>query len=255
MMIYLFVSQCEQVEVETFLAQKRYFDYNSLLVFPIDIVPNLDQKGNILFRDPENLSFSSIGSGAFMQCLKKDGLLGHMKSSGVDTVQIVNMEHVNVDLAKPHLLGYLADKGPAVNMLAELSLADPGFPEHPAIVLDVDTNKFTYCQPFALAKMRDANGNPFFTKYQSHSTNVYMKVTLIEDCITNHKSEIFQYRIKERNLGCVDTEITNSPLKINTDLPRFYTFEFNLFNVLKMSPKVKFILQDKELVQCILPRL
>ena len=44
----------------------------------------------------------------------------------------------------------------------------------------------------------------------------------------------------------LDQGITNTPSKHNTDIPKFYTFEFNLFNLLKANPRIKFLFMQKK---------
>lgn len=191
-MIYLFVPVTEQQEVETYLAYNRYFDYTGILVFPTDIMPSLDQNGRIIFRDKESISFSSIGSGGFFHCLKKDGLLGHMKSHGIEYVQVLNMEHVNANVMAAPLLGYLAFTTDGTNMIAEVSRTEPGFIESPTIIYDKKAEKLKYATAFSQFKMSDDQGKPFMPRYHLHSTNCYLKVSFIEEGLLKHKGDLFQ---------------------------------------------------------------
>lgn len=191
-MIYVFVCLNELQEVETYLAHQRYFDYTGILVFPTDVMPNIDQNGRIVFRDKESISFSSIGSGGFFHCLKRDGLLGHMKSQGIEYVQVLNSEHVNASIIPASLLGYMADSPEKPNMVAEISQTDSGFIQLPTIVLNAKTNDLIYSTTFAQKQMKDHMGQPFKPKYHLHSTNCMLTVKFIEDALLNHKSDLFQ---------------------------------------------------------------
>lgn len=192
-MIYIFVPVTELQEVETYLAYNRYFDYTGILVFPTDIMPSLDQNGRIIFRDKESISFSSIGSGGFFHCLKKDGLLGHMKSHGIEFAQVLNMEHVNATIMNAPLLGYLATNADDTNMIAEMSTTEPGYIENPTIIYDKKAGALKYATSFAQFKMSNQEGKPYMARYHLHSTNCYLKVSFIEDALLKHKGDIFQY--------------------------------------------------------------
>lgn len=191
-MVYVFVSLTELQDVETYLAYQRYFDYTGILVFPTDVMPNLDQNGRIVFRDKESISFSSIGSGGFFHCLKRDGLLGHMKSQGIEYVQVLNIEHVNAAIMPPSLLGFMVEDPEKPNMIAEVSLADSGFIQEPTIVLNSTTNELMYSTAFVQKQMTDFSGKPFKPRYHLHSTNCMLTVAFIEDALLKYKGELFQ---------------------------------------------------------------
>lgn len=44
----------------------------------------------------------------------------------------------------------------------------------------------------------------------------------------------------------LDQGISNTPTKHNASIPKFYTFEFNLFNLLKAQPRIKFLFMQKK---------
>lgn len=44
----------------------------------------------------------------------------------------------------------------------------------------------------------------------------------------------------------VDQGISNTPNKHNVNIPKFYTFEFNLFNLLKANARIKFLFLQKK---------
>ncbi len=216
-----------------------------------DIVPNLDQQGKILFRDSENISFSSIGSGAFFQCLKRDGLLSHMSSSSVETLQIVNMNHVTAELAKPQLVGYLSENKKELDMVSEVSEYDY-LQMNPVIIMDEPTQRLYYADHFSISRMKDPKGNAFVPETQLHSTNVYLQTEFLGRSLNPYRSEIFRYLpltsygIKERTISVLDQGISNTPSKHNVNIPKFYTFEFNLFNLLKALPRIKFLFVEKK---------
>lgn len=195
-MIYVFVSLTELQDVETYLAHQRYFDYTGILVFPTDVMPNLDQNGRIVFRDKESISFSSIGSGGFFHCLKRDGLLSHMKSQGIEFVQVLNVEHVNASIMPAALLGYMTEDISKPNMIAEVSQTDSGYIQYPTIVQNAKTNELIYSTTFAQKQMRDSSEHAFKPRYQLHSTNCMLTVEFIERALTNHKSDLFQYNFR-----------------------------------------------------------
>ena len=117
--------------------------------------------------------------------------MSHMKSSAVEVLQVINLNNIATEVAKPHMIGYMFEKGDDIDMIAEISEPD-GLMMNPSIVMDEKNGQLHYAEPFCLTKMKNAKGNEFVPETQLHSTCVYIKLSFITFSISAFKSEIFR---------------------------------------------------------------
>ena len=69
-----------------------------------------------------------------------------MRANGIEIVHLLNIEHVNVEIAKPLLLGYMA--ATSLDMLSELTHSSASGQSKPTVVFDEEEGKLRHINSF-----------------------------------------------------------------------------------------------------------
>lgn len=152
-------------------------------------MPNLDQDGKLILRDVETLSLSSLGSGAFFQSLKKNGVLGHMKSNGIKYIQVVNISYSTADLMNPWILGSMQaeqgrDQTDMVVEVFESNSLQKRF-HSSTIVRDAAKNQFVYLDEY-WQNVLGVKSSIFMPSLCS-----YLRLSFLENACTTESAKLF----------------------------------------------------------------
>eukprot|EP00923_Selenidium_pygospionis_P006563 GHVN01011274.1.p1 GENE.GHVN01011274.1~~GHVN01011274.1.p1 ORF type:complete len:521 (+),score=118.27 GHVN01011274.1:46-1608(+) len=100
-------------ETHQFLEQNDYFGYNSadLHVFEQPMIAACNLTGGLLIGPDKKLVMSPNGNGGIFAGIEANGMLGNLKSRGVEAIHVFGVDNVLCKGGDPSFIGYCVESG------------------------------------------------------------------------------------------------------------------------------------------------
>jgi UDP-N-acetylglucosamine pyrophosphorylase len=244
-LVLLIANENEIDEVDEFLIANKYFQYPGVIVLTECVMPDIDFKGRIIKKSEDQISFSSSGSGGFLANLKKADIFESWEKSGTEYLNIVNLSNLNIQLCDPLSLGFMLNKG--FQVVADCFHRNKDSIEHPCFLED-QKGKIDLYYPYNVKKTVMSE-NPDVAYFESLHLNMFITVAQLSKLFSKQSAELFEYQIKEKNLGreLIKKHTEKLSLSSSVDwLPRTFTFELNAVKLMSLSDKVCLLEREKD---------
>lgn len=105
--LYIMTSEKNYNDTVSFFEEKNYFGYNNDCVnfFIQDMAPSVDYDGKILMESRSSVSMSPNGNGGWFSSMVRAGLLDHVRSRGIEWINVFAVDNVLQRIADPAFLG------------------------------------------------------------------------------------------------------------------------------------------------------
>jgi len=206
-------------------------------------MPKVDRSGRIIFSSKDRISLCSVGSGGLLHSLNSQGLLKIMKRSGIDILHMVGMNDLNCKMACPIHIGYMLHNRQEMLIDAVLYIKPPkaGYPCFFASKLNGGTDIY-YSEDIHIAQSNNSLLKPH---YFSPDLSVFILLEFIESQLIASTESLSQFRAKNRSSKILYPKQPNP--RVHQIRPsNSYSFEINIFNLLRISSNYKITLRDEE---------
>lgn len=105
--LYIMTSEKNYSDTVSFFEEKNYFGYNNSYVkfFIQDMAPSVGYDGKILMESRSTVSMSPNGNGGWFSSMVRAGLLDHIRSRGIEWINVFAVDNVLQRIADPAFLG------------------------------------------------------------------------------------------------------------------------------------------------------
>jgi hypothetical protein len=243
-MIFIMINTSEIEEIKTYLQSVKNFGYKGLATFGQEVLPQVRENGRLEFSDiiRSELALLSNGSGALISALKSQGVLENMKSNGVEIVQYLNLNNLLVPIADSLMIQAAHQK----NLVIQVSKSDPMDHEFfPQVVFNEKTGAYEYLNRKECIEAI-VDGSLKGSNFDLKTLNVYFHIDLLKDASESAET-LCKYRIKEKNMAEASPKISSQLQKMDPKPGKIvYSFELPFLNVLQITQKVKFVINDPQ---------
>lgn len=243
--IYLMINTSEIEDVKSYLESVKNFGYTGLLTFGQDVLPYIDDQGRMCFEEGSRSRIRLVtnGSGAFLSALKSQNLIDHMKKSGIDTVQMINLNNLMVPLVDSSMVMASQSSDIVIQVSEHNSDCDEQFP---LILYDESTQHYEYFNQLEVDKYLK-NQPPQKIDYELKTFNLYTTIKFLEKA-SKSAEVLCHYRIKDQ-IYKEKLFPNKSGEKVVSvfEMENHYSFELHFLNVLSIASSVKFQVIPKHL--------
>ena len=238
--IYVMINTSEIEEIKHFLERVKNFGYNGLLTFGQDCLPYVNDQGKMCFEDGSRSRIRLVtnGSGAFLSALKSQSLIDHMKNSGIEIAQMINLNNLMVPLAEPSLIKATETS----DIVIQVSEHDPDSEDQfPLILFDKSTQRYEYLNKTEVAKCLKEQSVKRI-EYELKTLNLYTTVKFLEKA-SKSAEVLCHYRIKDHIMR--ERLTPAKPAEDSSfirETENLYSFELHFLNALRIASNVKFSL-------------
>lgn len=103
--LLIMTNQENNAKVAEFFKVNGYFGYKTVAFFPQTHLPVIDEDGQIMLRAEDKILFAPNGNGSIFQSLMSSGLMGHIKSWGIDYLHVTGVDNILMKWADPKMVG------------------------------------------------------------------------------------------------------------------------------------------------------
>jgi len=110
---YVMTSETNHTATIDFFEENGYFGYDPKQVkfFSQGMLPAVNEQGQIILEDKDQIAFSPNGNGGVFLALKDHGIMDEMLADGVEWVFIYGVDNALVKVAAPDFFGYTLASG------------------------------------------------------------------------------------------------------------------------------------------------
>ncbi len=101
-------SEANHEDTENYFKEMKYFGLSpdDVYIFRQNMIPSLDNEGNMVLQSPESLFRNPDGHGGSLTALSTSGALAAMKERGIETISYFQVDNPLVKIVDPVFIGF-----------------------------------------------------------------------------------------------------------------------------------------------------
>ena len=234
---YIMTSPLNHLDTVNFFKKHNYFGLDPAILnfFPQGTLPSVDEAGNILLAELDQISANPDGSGGCFRAFKESGLLDDVVRRGIKYIFFYGVDNALVRVCDPYFIGFAIDRNKEIACKAVKKA-------HPAEKVGVYAYRngkpsiIEYTElPQDLAEATDETGALLYG-----SANVVTHV-IKESFLSRVLEQDPPYHVAHKKVEYIDA----SGQKIKPTSPNAYKFEALCFDLFKFADDLAILNVDR----------